>query len=205
MPFEIFQVPHDDESGRTWQHRSKEFRLFALKTAPEAFLSTYDKEAAFEDEVWYTRLIDPQAFTFFALQESRIVGRLVLIGPLPYLAEDHSPLDNPWFPPKTDGTTPAKTPTVSHWRINGMFVLPEMRRQGTAKALIEKSLEFGREQAASAGMPMVASIAVDDDNPPAVKLYEKCGFRTIRSESEGSGSSRRVSLMKYSPRVGEVA
>jgi GNAT superfamily N-acetyltransferase len=201
MSFEIFQVPHDDESARTWQHRYKDFRLFALKTAPEAFLSTYAREAAFEDDVWYTRLTNPEAFTFFAVQESRIVGSLTLIGPLPYFAEDHSPLANPWLPPDTEGTAPADTPTVSHWRVNGMFVLPEMRRQGTAKVIIEKSLDFGREKAACSGKLFVASVAVDDENTPAVKLYEKCGFVTIKSEPEGRDSSRSVSLMKYKPRA----
>jgi GNAT superfamily N-acetyltransferase len=203
MAVEIFLIPRDDESARTWQHRTKDFRLFALKTAPEAFLSTYEREVAFADDVWYTRITNPQASTFVALQESRIVGSLVLIGPLPYVAEDHSPRENPWLPPSTTATSPAKEPAVSHWRVNGMFVLPEVRRQGTAGALIEKSMAFGQEQAALSGKEFVASIAVDDDNPPAKRLYEKCGFVTIKSEPLEPDSPRRILLMKYMPRVGE--
>jgi ribosomal protein S18 acetylase RimI-like enzyme len=203
MAFEIFLIPRDDESARTWQHRIKDFRLLSLKTAPDAFFSTYEREVAFADDVWYTRLTNPQAATFVALQESRIVGSLTLIGPLPYLAEDHSPHENPWLPPSTTATLPAKEPAVSHWRVNGMFVLPEVRRQGTAKALIEKSIVFGREHAALSGKEFVASVAVDDDNPPAQRLYEKCGFVTIKSEPTESDSPRMVLLMKYMPRVGE--
>ena len=204
MAFEVFPVPHDDESARAWQHRVKEFRLLALKTAPDAFLTTYEQAAAYPDDLWYTRLIDPLAFTFLVLQENRIVGSLVLIGPLPYLAEDHSPLENPWNPPVLAPGSPAKDIAASHWRINGMFVLPEARRQGIAKAVIEKSMAFGREQAALSGKEFVTSIAVDSENPAAKDLYEACGFVTIRSEST-PGTGRSVLLQKYMPRVAETA
>ena len=205
MAFEIFPVPHDDEIARAWQHRVKEFRLLALKTAPDAFLTTYAEAAAYPDDLWLSRLTNPEAVTFLALQESRIVGSLTLIGPLPYLAEDHSPRDNPWNPPAVAATSPAKErAAVSHWRINGMFVHPEARRQGIAKAIIEKSMAFAREQAALSGKEFVASIAVDDDNPAAKNLYKTCGFVTIRSETE-PGATRSILLQKYMPRVAKTA
>jgi GNAT superfamily N-acetyltransferase len=195
MAFQIFLVPHDDEAARAWQHRVKEFRLLALKTAPDAFTSTYEREAAFGDNVWYQRLMNPQSSSFLAIQDSRIVGSLTLMGPLPYLAEDHSPRGIPWNPPASSTSTPEDIP-VSHWRTNGMFVLPEARRQGTAKALIERSIEFGHEQAALSGKGFVGSVGVDRDNHAARKLYEHAGYVTISSEPDPD-APRNVLLMKY--------
>jgi GNAT superfamily N-acetyltransferase len=202
MAFDIFLIPHDDESARSWMQRIKAFRLFSLQVAPDAFLSTYAREVAFTDDVWYGRLTNPDAFTFVALQSSRVVGSLALVGPLPSRPEERTPLANPWLQTNGDTAAPVKEPDASHWRINGMFVLPEARGQGVAKGLIEKSIVLGREMAVLSGKEFIASIAVDDDNLPAKSLYEKCGFVTIGEETLAPGSPRTVLLMKYIPEVG---
>ena len=128
MTFEIFQIPHDDESARSWLERVKAFRLFSLRTSPESFLSTFEREAAFTDDVWYSRLTDPRAFTFIALQSGRIVSAMTLLGPLPYMPEDLSPLGNPWA--SMDGSTTVQEPTNLHYRLNGVFTLPVERGKG---------------------------------------------------------------------------
>jgi GNAT superfamily N-acetyltransferase len=192
MAFEIFLVPHDDEAARAWQHQVKEFRLLALKAAPDAFSSTYEREAAFGDDVWYQRLMNPKASSFLAIQDSRIVGNLTLIGPLPYLAEDYSPASST--------STPEDIP-VSHWCTNGMFVLPEARRQGIAKALIERSIEFGHEQAGLSGKEFVGSVGVNRDNHAARKLYEYTGYVAISSEPDPDAPTN-VLLMKYVSGIG---
>jgi GNAT superfamily N-acetyltransferase len=205
MTFEIFEIPHDHESARSWLHRVKDFRLLALQTAPDAFLSTYAREVAFTDEVWYDRLTNPDAFTFLALQSSRVVGSLTLLGPLPYLPEEQSLLANPWHPPNGDTPAPVQEPDASHWCINGMFVLSEARGRGAARALIARSMDFGRQRAALSGKDFISSIAVDSDNVPAKSLYEKCGYVSIKSEPLAAGSPRRVLFMKYMTGVGASA
>jgi hypothetical protein len=120
MTFEVFQIPHDEDIVPFWMERIKAFRLFSLKTSPESFLSTYEREAAFTDDIWYGRLTDPRAFTFVALQADRIVATISLLGPLPYLPEQLSPLGNPWV--TIDGDATVEEPTKSHYRINGMWV-----------------------------------------------------------------------------------
>jgi ribosomal protein S18 acetylase RimI-like enzyme len=199
MTFEVFQIPHDDESARSWLERVKAFRLLSLQTAPESFLSTYASEVAFTDDIWYGRLTNPSVATFVALQSGRVVGSLALIGPLAHPPEDLSPLGNPWV--SIDRDALLKEPENSYWRINGMFTLPEVRGQGIAKALIEKAKVFGCEQAALSGKGFVGSIAVDADNLPAKALYKKCGFVTIKEEPLSHGSSRTVLLMKYTPEI----
>lgn len=96
MAIEIIQVPHDADSVRSHVDRYKAFRLLSLQTSPEAFGSTYAREVAFTDDVWYSRLADPIATTFFALESGRIVGTLTTIGPLPSSPEEMTPSANPW-------------------------------------------------------------------------------------------------------------
>jgi ribosomal protein S18 acetylase RimI-like enzyme len=196
MAFEIIQIPKDDESIRRYVDQVKAFRLLSLQTSPESFLSTYAREIAFTDDVWYERLSNPKAVTFIAVQSGRIVSSIAVIGPLPYGPDALSPLGNPWV--TMDGDAAVKIPASSHWRINGMFTLPEARGQGTAKALIEAAKKFGAAEAAASGKDLVFSIAVDEDNVPAKALYQSCGFVTIKEEIN-RGDSRNVLLMKWNP------
>ena len=196
MAFEIIQIPKDDESIRRYVDQVKAFRLHSLQTSPEAFFSTYARESAFTDDVWYKRLSNPEAITFIAVQSDRIVSSIALIGPLPYGPGELSPLGNPWV--SMDGDAAVKIPTTSHWRINGMFTLPEARGQGTAKALIEAAQKFGAAQAEGSGKDPVLSIAVDEDNVTAKSLYERCGFFTIKEEIN-RGDMRNVLLMEWQP------
>ncbi|KUJ20547.1 uncharacterized protein LY89DRAFT_640184 [Mollisia scopiformis] len=191
MPYEIIQIPRDDESIRTWVEQCKAIRLYALKTAPEAFGSTYAREIAFTDEDWYNRLANPVATTCIAVQSNQIVCSLVGIGPLPCTPEESSPTKNPWELSKDPGAT-----AQLHFRINGMFTLPEARGQGIAKALIERFFEHGKEEANKVGKNFVCSIVVDADNTPAKNLYEKCGFVSLIQETYPE-SSRVAILMKY--------
>jgi ribosomal protein S18 acetylase RimI-like enzyme len=79
-----------------------------------------------------------------------------------------------------------------------MFTLPEVRRQGIAKALMEKVVEFGSQEASRTGREFAGSIVVDADNPAAKALYERSGYVVLREEPVSLGSSRTVLLMKYS-------
>jgi len=196
MAFEVIQIPKDEESIRRYVDQVKAFRLLSLQTSPESFLSSYAREVAFTDDVWSERLRNPKAITFIAVQNDCIVSTIAVIGPLPYGPKELSPLGNPWV--SLDGDATVKIPTTSHWRINGMFTLPEARGQGTAKALIETAKKFGAAQADASGKDLVLSIAVDEDNVAAKSLYERCGFVTI-SEEVNRGDMRNVLLMKWQP------
>lgn len=194
MAFEVIQIPKDEESIRRYAEQVKAFRLLSLQTSPESFLSTYAREVAFADDVWSERLRNAKVIPFIAVQNGRIVSTITVIGPLPYGPDELSPLGNPWV--SMDGDATVKIPTTLHWRINGMFTLPEVRGQGTAKALIEAAKKFGAAQAEASGKAPVLSIAVDDDNVAAKSLYERCGFVTI-SEEINRGDMRNVLLMKW--------
>ncbi|KAG4442737.1 hypothetical protein IFR05_001754 [Cadophora sp. M221] len=196
MAFEIIQVPRDDASIRSFVDHYKNFRLYSLRTAPECFGSTFAREIAFTDDVWYDRLANPKATTFVALQSGCIVCTLTTLGPLPCLAEESPPSANPWEASRKDG---AEELSQYHMRINGMFTLPEARGQGIAKALVENCLACGSAEARKAGMTFVASIVVDDNNPAARALYSKCGFVEISQKPVFIESHRIAVLMKYAP------
>ena len=56
--------------------------------------------------------------------------------------------------------------------IDSLAVLPEYRGQGIARSLMQHQIEH----AATLGLP-IATLLVDPDNPPALRLYESLGFR----------------------------
>lgn len=189
MTFEIIHISGED-LVRSFVEKYKEFRLLSLQVAPEAFASNYAREVDFSDEVWYERLANPNAATFFALQSSRIIGTVSILGPLPYGPESMTALGNPWQ--AIDDETPDQKPT-GHYRMNGMFTLPEVRGQGIGKALIEAALRYARVEAVIYGRAFVCSLVVESDNAGARKLYEKRGFGFIK-EIPNEDSS--VILMK---------
>lgn len=60
-------------------------------------------------------------------------------------------------------------------RLAGMCLVPEGRRRGTGLALMER---LGADAAARGERTMV--LEVIEQNAPAVRLYEKCGFAKVR-------------------------
>jgi len=84
MAVEIIQIGRDDESIRCHVEQYKSFRLYALKTEPEAFASTYENELKFADEVWYARLANLDAVTFIAMQNGQTLSTLTALGNLKY-------------------------------------------------------------------------------------------------------------------------
>jgi len=192
MTFEIIQLLQDPETVRSYLEQYKAFRLFSLQTSPEAFASTYAREVAFTDDVWYSRLTKPEATTFLVLESGTIISTLTILGPLSFSPEELSSSVNPW---ELKGGVDQPQ---AHYRINAMFTLPEARGKGLAKALIQKSLEFGSCQARQSGKDFVATIVVEKDNIAAKSLYDKCGFRFIKEEnSSAHGRTLKVIVMKY--------
>jgi len=200
MAFEILQLPKDPDGIRSHVEQYKAFRLLSLQTDPDSFGSSYEREIAFSEDIWYNRLANPDAVTLVALQSGCIVCTITILGPLPFSPEELSPTVNPWE--LKGGATQSR----SHWRINGMFTLPQARGQGIAKALIKKGLEYASTQAARSGKPFVASLVVDNDNLAAKALYEKCGFSTIKEDPfSRRGQNVAVLLMKFTPEAQEAS
>jgi hypothetical protein len=88
MSIDIILLSRDESSVRQYLEAYKAFRLLGLRTAPKAFGSSYEKEVAYTDDVWVSRLKDPKATTFLAIQSGRIVCTISAMGPLPCSPEE---------------------------------------------------------------------------------------------------------------------
>jgi ribosomal protein S18 acetylase RimI-like enzyme len=56
--------------------------------------------------------------------------------------------------------------------LEDLYVLPEGRRSGLGRALVEAALDSARERGC-----VRIELDVDEDNQPALALYRSCGFR----------------------------
>lgn len=98
---------------------SRELRLRALTESPQAFLSTLERELAFEEQVWRDRL--ESAFTLFAWEGGAMVGTATGI------ADRHEPGGR---------------------EVVAMWVVPELRRRGVATALLSALADWARDEGA---------------------------------------------------------
>lgn len=194
--YSIIHVPHDEAGIRKYLEDYKAVRLFSLQYAPEAFGSTYARELAFEDNVWYERLRNPISNTFMAIWGAgQIVSISTVNGPLAIGTRDMPPLGIPqtaygdW-----DGASPL------HFRLNAIFTMPEARRKGISKALIETSIKYITDEAQAKDKDTVFSIIVDTNNLPARALYESAGFvEATRLSASENVYGLPVILLEYRP------
>jgi len=123
----------------------RDLRLMALKQEPEAFGSSYEEEINLPETEWRKRTHN----ALFATEGSLIVGMIgVIFG------------------------NRIKTGHVAS--IVSFFVLPEYRKRGIGKELLEAAIGRAR------GNPQVLKVElfVNPVQAQAVRLYEKNGFRT---------------------------
>jgi GNAT superfamily N-acetyltransferase len=133
----------------------QELRLFALQESPAAFGSTYAEEVERPLEAVERRLADARNHVFGAFDEK---GRLVGMATL--RREGRARSDHKAF-------------------LFGMYVLPEHRRQGAGRALLEAVICRAEE----VGIRQV-NLTVNSENRTAVLLYESCGFEHFGLERD---------------------
>ena len=129
--------------------RMKALRLRALREDPQGFSSTIEHELALPEDWWTSRaaLSDAgeQQRMYIATEEDRWLGMA--------LARDD------------DGTAV----------LNAMWVAPEGRRRGAARALCDACAEWARTHGFD-----VLEVGVFGDNAPARRMYEAVGFSPDR-------------------------
>lgn len=139
----------------SWQEY-KALRLRALKTEPQAFSSSYEREVAYPDDKWQQRLRDVESgksWIFFGKLNDKLVG---MTGA--YRDEEDIQNHQVWL-----------------W---GVYVDPEARRKGIAKLLMEKILGELKGHSDIA----IVKVGVNVDQESAKKLYEKFGFKATETE-----------------------
>ncbi|MEW5570211.1 GNAT family N-acetyltransferase [Rossellomorea marisflavi] len=135
----------------------QELRLQALQTNPEAFGSTYEREAAFPLSFVQERLTPSEGkFTMGAWVDGDLVGMATFVR--------------------------ETSPKMAHkGNIFGMFVSPDMRGKAVGRSLLEELLQHikgfdGLEQ---------INLTVVSDNDPAKRLYTSLGFTVFGVEKHG--------------------
>ena len=133
--------------------RLKAIRLRSLETDPGGFSSTHTREVAYADEMWATRA---------AASEAGDEGRT-------YVAVDD---DDRWL-----GLAVARRDEHGVAVLNAMWVAPEARGQGAAKALCDACASWASEH----GFDSI-DVEVFADNVAGRRLYEAAGFVAVGGE-----------------------
>ena len=133
----------------------QELRLNALKTNPEAFGSTYEREKQFSLDMVAERI--KPSIDKFVLGSFNNSGSLV--GTATFVRESNI--------------------KIAHkGNIYGMYIAPEYRGQGLGKALMRELLKKASQLE---GLEQI-NLTVVSNNQSAKKLYESVGFEVYGTE-----------------------
>jgi GNAT superfamily N-acetyltransferase len=127
--------------------RLRAIRLHGLRADPAGFSSTYEREAALPDEWWTSRA---------ALSEAGQAQRF-------FIAVDD---EDRWL-----GTALARRDDRGEAVLNAMWVAPEARGQGAARALCEACAGWAAERGFTS-----LEVEVFEDNTAGRRVYESAGF-----------------------------
>ncbi|MGH3274049.1 MAG: GNAT family N-acetyltransferase [Streptosporangiaceae bacterium] len=143
-------------------------RLAALAEAPYAFASTLEREGAFDEQEWRSRLATTVHFGAWDPApdprdpDPRLVGLAATFPERPAATERPEAPEQPAAP-----ASPAVT-----WHLVAMWVSPEHRGQGIADRLVAAVCELARARGAGQ-----VALWVADANPRARVVYRRLGFR----------------------------
>jgi ribosomal protein S18 acetylase RimI-like enzyme len=134
----------------------RELRLEGLRNHPTAFGADYEESAARPDSAWVERLDmnDEEEALFLAEHEGALIG---MTGIYRSLSPRHKHQATVW----------------------GVYVREEWRGQHIAEALIQNCLDWARDKGV-----VIARLGVAADNRPAIRCYERCGFKTYGREAK---------------------
>jgi RimJ/RimL family protein N-acetyltransferase len=132
----------------------RELRLGALQDSPIAFTADYHKNLSHPPKYWEEMLTtqSDESTIFLAANEGDLIG-------MTGIARGNSP----------------KTRHVA-W-VWGVYVKPEWRGLHIAEELIRSCCEW-----ATVREIVIAKLGVSAVNQPAIRCYERCGFKTYGTE-----------------------
>lgn len=134
--------------------RFRELRLEALQDSPIAFSADYQQNLNHPPKYWQDRLtMQPdEATIFLAEHEARLIGMT--------------------------GIMRSSSPKTRHsaW-VWGVYVSPAWRGLRVADELIHACFEWAKPRRI-----VLAKLGVAAVNQPAIKCYQRCGFKTYGTE-----------------------
>lgn len=174
MQYRFIKVDRDGPSLRASAAKYKALRLEALRQSPTSFSSTLKTESQFPDDVWVSRLQDPEKETFVCVATSEDgqdewVGQVTLRGPLP--AAEFLPPDGSGQPPIAADNEEEK------WQMLSLYTLPSHRGKKLGSRLCESAFEFLKFREGSDTPRIVVRIMVKPENVATLRLYGGLGFQ----------------------------
>lgn len=132
----------------------RELRLEALKNHPETFGQDYDDVASLENKYWENtlKIETKEKALFFAENNSRLIG---MTGVYRNLSKKSHHGATVW----------------------GVYVKPEWRGKHISETLVRECLGWAKEQQIT-----IVKLAAVTINIPAVRCYERCGFKVYGTE-----------------------
>lgn len=204
--FGFVTIPRSCDDTELWRRvvqKWTEFRLMSLQESPEAFASTFEREAAFTHDVWADRLVNPQATMLVALANSQHpdqrehaavqalvdgnwMATTVLIQPANNTQTRLLSSSSPWLSITSDASISEEQQAASSsilFILNGVYVAPAYRGQGVGYATLHEAFYTGQAIASSRNVTQAHfQVRVDSDNTAAIQMYTKAGFRESSKE-----------------------
>ncbi|OTB01524.1 hypothetical protein M426DRAFT_215000 [Hypoxylon sp. CI-4A] len=185
--WKVVLLSADEEGCRFYLDSYKPFRLAALKQDFDAFGSTYEREVAFTDNDWLSRIQNPHAKTFVVVHrlDGRVLSATSLIGPL----FNPTPASNP-MQASTEMKQPSNAPrgeaSPISFQISGVYTRPDVRGRGFAKTLVKAATERAVSYTRQQGRKLSLSVVVYASNVGAIAFYKSCGFVVSPEEPRSS-------------------
>jgi len=181
--YSITQIPIPPSDDQV--ERYKNLRLLALRTNPETFGSTYERESSFTPDQWRARINTPSRATFFVQDSDHggdWVATISILSPEMLQAAQY-------FPPES-----VVNQNLAAFMITGMWVRPDRRRTGLGKLLVDAGLASVRSST-NQTQDKVLLLEVHKNNTNAIKLYTQMGFieqGDVQGEEENIWMVRRA-------------
>jgi ribosomal protein S18 acetylase RimI-like enzyme len=205
-----YQFIHVDKSASDLSYNAnkyRELRLKALKESPEAFTSTWAVESSFADDVWVSRLLDPEKETFVCVynspnQDPEWVAQVTLRGPL--AAADFA------LPPESGQVVHSED---EKWHMFSLYTSVSHRGKKLGSRLCQRTFQFLSEKRATQGTNVSLRLMVRPDNEISIRMYRGLGFlETGRcTVEEGLRANGEAELIpkgplgeKYTTRIGII-
>jgi RimJ/RimL family protein N-acetyltransferase len=133
----------------------RELRLGALQDSPTAFSMDYEKVLNQSIRYWEDMLMmnDQESTIFFAEHDGQLIGMTGI----------------------ARGRSQKTRHSADVW---GVYVIPEWRGLHIAEEMIKSGLVWAKERSI-----VVARLGVTTINKPAIRCYERCGFKIYATET----------------------
>ncbi|KAJ3540185.1 hypothetical protein NM208_g4480 [Fusarium decemcellulare] len=152
--------------------KCRALRLEALQQSPTSFSSTWDIESRFSNDVWVSRLRDPDRETFACVyqegQTSAWVAQVSLRGPIP--AEDFR------LPALSGQSRPLDDMEGERWQMLSLYTSVGHRGHGLGAKLCREAFHFIERRLRSETENATVRIMAKPENTVAVGLYQRLGF-----------------------------